>query len=74
MYVGEEIWAEQRTEMESQDKLITRNDSHRETSSPRSLSFFRNRDSVWLVLAFQSNQQPVNHLLDMRHVLVKDRR
>lgn len=41
-------------------------------SSPRSLSFFRNREFVWLVFAFQSNQQSINDLFDVRHVLFKD--
>ena len=48
-------------------------DSGGERSSPGSLSFFRNRDSIRLLLAFQPNQQPINDLLDERHVPLKDR-
>jgi len=61
--------------VEQKNQDIDNNGTRTRTQrSPRSLSFFRNRDSVWFMLPLQPNQQPINHLLDMRHVLLKDRR
>lgn len=68
---GEEIGVERRIEkknkMMDDDGTLPTVCTH---SSPRSLPFFRNRESVRLLFSFQPNQESVDDPLDVWHVLL----